>query len=320
MQQRPHCVITGCAGFIGSHLTDRLLADGWSVQGIDDLTTGDVKNLASAKKYDRQFKFWQGDFSSMFALDMVRQTRPDVVFHLAAKARVGYSVDHPAESNKTNVQSTIQLLEACRGNVGRFVFSSSSSVYGGADSLPTHEFNPKSPKSPYALQKSVIEDYCRLFSDLYALDTVCLRYFNVFGPRAKGHGAYVTAVAAWVQAIKDGTPLRSDGDGTQSRDMCFVSNVVQANVLAARAQGPFNGRCFNVACGDRTTNNAVLQRFKELWPNLKIEHAPKRPGDVMHTQANIGRAREELGYGRDEPIVTFWDGLERTFDAEGVRP
>ena len=154
--------------------------------------------------------------------------------------------------------------------------------------------------------------------DLYGLDVVCLRYFNVFGPGQYGDSPYSTAVSAWCHAIKNGLECRSDGDGSQSRDMCYVDNVVSANILAATLDnkyGPFMGRCYNIACGDRTTNKAVLDYLKSKFSGLKVREAPWRAGDVMHTQADIDRARAELGY---EPIVKIWDGLERTLKWWGI--
>lgn len=302
-------LVVGGAGFIGSHLVDRLVADGWDVDVVDDLSSGDKKNV------NKDAVFFKRDFASDFVLEAVYNNRYDTVFHLAARPRVSYSIEHPSETNETNVQKTVELLESCRGRVGRFVFSSSSSVYGGADVLPTPNTYPKDPKSPYALQKSNCEDYCRMFSDLYGLDTVCLRYFNVFGPRAKGDGPYATAVSAWLSAIKSGRPLRSDGDGSQSRDMCYVDNVVSANVLAANATQKFNGQCYNVACGDRTTNREVLDFLKKKFPQVAIINAPWRAGDVMHTQADISRTVSELGF---VPTVRFWEGLEITMKAEGL--
>lgn len=304
--------VTGCAGFIGSHLVDKLFELGWKVDGIDDLSGGDLKNL-NIKKLRT---FSQIDFADPNSLDFIRNSKHDVVFHLAARPRVSYSVENPTETNMVNLHKSVQLLEAAKnGKVGRVVFSSSSSVYGGADLLPTPASYRKNPKSPYALQKSVVEDYCKLFSSLYGLDTISLRYFNVFGPRAKGDGPYATAVSAWISAIKNGTPLRSDGSGDQSRDMCYVDNVVSANILAANHTGKFAGETFNVACQESVTNNQVLAWFTKKWPEAKIKTASWRPGDVMHTLADISDTSSVLGY---KPLVRFWDGLEITVKKEGL--
>lgn len=302
-------LITGAAGFIGSNLFKRCVNEGWEVRGVDDLSNGHLEFLEPVWRQS----VLRTDFSSPAILNAIRSKQFDVVFHLAAVPRVSYSVDHPLETNDTNVTRTLSLMEACRSNVDRFVFASSSSVYGGADEahLPTHEGHPKDPKSPYALQKSVIEDYLRLYYDLYGLDSACLRFFNVFGENQLGDSPYATAVSAWLTAIKRGQPMRSDGTGEQSRDMCYVDNVTDACVKAALAHGPLMARSYNVACGDRTTNNQILTALRARYPEAQVIDAPWRPGDVLHTQADVTRAKEELGY---VPIVRFWDGLNRTID------
>jgi UDP-glucose 4-epimerase len=184
-------------------------------------------------------------------------------------------------------------------------------VYGGADVLPTPESHPRDPKSPYGLQKAHIEDYLKLYYELYGLDSACLRFFNVFGPNQLGDSPYSTAVSAWLTAIKNGKPMRSDGDGTQSRDMCYVDNVVHACILAAKAEGHLEAECFNVACGDRTTNNEILSSLMRRYPEADVINAPRRAGDVMHTQASVEKGKVILGY---EPQVRFWDGLQKTID------
>jgi nucleoside-diphosphate-sugar epimerase len=225
--------------------------------------------------------------------------------------RVSYSVEYPVETTDVNVMKVIKLMDACRGNVKRFVNTSSSSVYGGADKLPTKETHPHDPKSPYALQKSVIEQYCRLFSSLYHLDTVSVRPFNVFGPNQKGNGPYSTAVSAWLYGVKHGMPLRSDGDGTQSRDVTYVDNVVDIFCRCAEHTERFDGETFNAGTGTIITNNEILEWFKKSFDASKvvIYNAPWRPGDVMHTQASVAKARKLLGY---RPLVPFWKGLEIT--------
>jgi len=311
-------LVTGAAGFIGSHIVNRLLDEGYDVVGIDNLSNGVLTNVAETNRANSakdMREFVLNDFASEFILERIRAQEFDVVCHQAALPRVSYSVEHPSETNDINVGGTVRLLDACKGNIKRFIFASSSSVYGDTDVLPTSEKLPKNPKSPYALQKSIIEDYCQLFYRLYELESVCLRYFNVFGPRAKGEGAYATAVAAWLYALKHGTHLRSDGDGEQSRDLCYIDNVVQANLAAITSNVCLNGSVYNIACNDRTTNNEILEYLKKRFKNLEIVHAPERAGDVKHTQADISAARKDLGY---EPSVKFWDGLERTIDYMGL--
>lgn len=302
-------LITGFAGFIGSNLAKRCIDEGWHVDGVDDLSNGHKEFVPKGVH-----NHFYCDFADKSLLQHVKTGKPyDVVFHLAAVPRVSYSVEHPLETNDINVSHTLKLMEACKGNVDRFVFASSSSVYGGADvsTGPTQENHPKNPKSPYALQKSIIEDYLALYSDLYGLDSACMRFFNVFGPNQLGDSPYATAVSAWLSAIKKGKPMRSDGTGEQSRDMCYVDNVADACVKAATKQSKLQARCYNVACGDRTTNNQILKYLTERYPEATKVDAPWRPGDVMHTHADVRRAEEELGY---VPLVRFWEGLERTIE------
>jgi nucleoside-diphosphate-sugar epimerase len=298
-----HVLVTGGAGFIGSNLVAQCLKIGHFVDCVDDLSNGHLEFLPQGQVCV------QDDFASDRVLKEIRNGRYDVVFHIAAVPRVSYSVEHPLETNDANVTKSLKLIEACKGNVKRVVFASSSSVYGGAKQLPTAEWCPKDPKSPYALQKSVIEDYLKLYSSLYDLDSACLRFFNVFGPNQLGNSPYATAVSAWLTAIKMGVPMRSDGTGDQSRDMCYVDNVVDACLKAASAPGKLNAEPFNVACGDSTTNKEILAALMKRYPGSKVTAAPFRAGDVMHTLANVFKAEQTLGY---RPIVKFWDGLEKT--------
>jgi nucleoside-diphosphate-sugar epimerase len=324
-------LVTGGCGFIGSNLAKELVRLGWQVDIVDNMSSGHIKlvadlkcrflpgagfiraynlqDLSTNRKQDEVIVI-QDDFDSSFILEYISDKHYDVVFHQAAVPRVSYSVEHPEHTTDTNILKTVKLFKACAGNVDRVVFASSSSVYGGAENLPTKESTEKQPKSPYAWQKSAIEDFAKMCWDLYKLDVVCLRYFNVFGPGQYGDSPYSTAVSAWCHAIKNDLELRSDGDGSQSRDMCYVDNAVSANILAANNEATFMGRCYNISCGDRTSNKDILE-FLSKNKNLKINHAPWRQGDVMHTQADITRAQIELRY---EPCVRFWEGLERTLE------
>lgn len=298
-------LVTGCAGFIGSNLCRVALERGWSVTGVDDLSNGHMEFVPDLVDH------YTSDFASDEIIKLINTAKFDAVIHLAAVPRVSYSVEYPLHTNDVNVSRTLKLIEACRGNVKRVVFASSSSVYGGADELPTPETAPRNPKSPYALQKAVIEDYLRLYGELYGLDSACMRFFNVFGPNQLGDSPYATAVSAWLTAIKKGIPMRCDGDGSQSRDMCYVDNVADACLRAAAYEGKLRAECFNVACGDRTSNLEILEKLQEKYPFSAFVNAPWRAGDVMHTQADVTKAKVLLGY---EPIVRFWEGLDRTVD------
>ncbi len=302
MTQRK-CLITGAAGFIGSNLCRRFVNEGWDVTGVDDMSNGRREFLPAIAR------FVQDDFACDAVLNGIRGKQFDVVLHLAALPRVSYSVEHPMETHENNVTKTVKLLDACRGNVRRFVNTSSSSVYGGAETLPTPELYPHNPVSPYALHKSVSEQYCRVYSAVYGLDTVSVRPFNVFGPNQLGNSPYSLAVSSWLHAVKHGKPLRSDGDGTQSRDITYVTNVVDLFFRCANHEGTFKGEAFNGGTGARVTNNEVLEWFKKHYPDCEVINAPWRAGDVMHTQADISSAKEILGY---EPKIDFWRGLELT--------
>ncbi len=297
---------TGGCGFIGSNLSKALIKEGFDVSIVDNLSNGHKKFIKDLKYKE----FIKADFASDKVLRKIHNEEYDIVFHLAAVPRVAYSVENPYKTTKINVTHSVKLFEACINNVDKIVFASSSSVYGGSLNLPTKEIEPKDPKSPYALQKSVCEEYLKMFYDLYRLNSVSLRFFNVFGPNCFGDSAYATAVAAWCDAVKYNKPLRSDGDGEQSRDMCFVNNVVDANILAATNETK-GAKIYNVGCGDRTSNNEVLNYFLNRFPNIKVVNAPERAGDVKHTQADISLAEKELGY---MPKVKFWEGLELTID------
>jgi len=333
-------LVTGGCGFIGSNLTKELVKLGWTVDVVDNLSSGDLDSLEGLnvrhipggsflrhfyesleinnnhRKSDEVIVI-PDDFSHAGVLSHISDKNYDIVFHQAAVPRVGYSVENPAETTYENIAKTVSLFEACAGNVKRIVWASSSSVYGGADTMPTKEVERGNslPKSPYAWQKFAIEDYAKLCADLYDLDIVCLRYFNVFGPGQKGDSAYSPAVSAWCHATKTGAALRSDGDGEQTRDMCYIDNVVQSNILAASSSKPFNGRCYNIACGDSVSNNQILDFFIKNF-EINIVHVPERPGDVKHTLADISRAVDELGY---EPTVSFWEGLKLTLAWWGFR-
>jgi nucleoside-diphosphate-sugar epimerase len=320
-------LVTGGCGFIGSNLSRTLLNNGWRVDIVDDMSNGHLELLEGCnmrvvpldllEQFDKSdyvrgddtLLVLQGDFTHNGVTTRIENKQYDVVFHQAAIPRVLYSVENPAKTTEVNILRTTRLFEACRGNVNRVVWASSSSIYGGSEVFPTKETCEKGPKSPYAWQKSAIEDVAKIFGALYDLDIVCLRYFNVYGPGQYGDSPYSTAVSAWCHAIKHCQPLRSDGDGSQSRDLCYIDNAVHANILAAESNKKFLGECYNVSCGDRTTNAEILEYLTDKFKHAIVVNAPWRAGDVMHTQADISKIKKDLGY---EPLVRFWDGLERT--------
>lgn len=298
-------LITGVAGFIGSNLAAQCVKNGWIVDGVDDLSSGKLEFVHDEVYFSRQ------DFSSESVLQNVEEGEYSYIFHLAAQPSVPYSVEYPVVTNEVNVTKTLKLLNAARGKVKRFVFASSSSVYGQANQLPTHEFCAKNPESPYALQKSIIEDYLLLYSRLYQLDSVALRFFNVFGKHQLGNSPYSTAVSAWLHAIYSGGSMRSDGDGTQSRDMVHVDNIVHALILAAECDKKLNGETFNVGTGESFTNNEILEYLKYRFPSAKSHPAPVRVGDVKHTRASLEKIDRNLGY---KVIKPFWAGLDETIE------
>ncbi len=323
------CLVTGGAGFIGSNLVKRLVAEGWDVDVVDDLSSGRLDLLSgvtvadgfiNGAGEDADVLFLQVDFTNQHVLNRVRASRYDVIFHQAAVPRVSYSVEEPIETMETNLLGTVKLFKAAAEGNTPVVWASSSSVYGGALLRPTSEQMRGEilPKSPYAMQKYHCEDYAALFGSLYGLRSIGLRYFNVFGPGQYGDSAYATAVSAWCHAIKEGDECRSDGDGEQTRDMCYIDNVVQANLKAANAllneldwqvYGT-HGLCLNVACGDFVSNNEILEFLKTRFGDrVKVKHAPERAGDVKHTLADLSEIETLLGYAVE---VRFWDGLEKT--------
>lgn len=326
-------LVTGGCGFIGSNLTKELVNKGWQVDVVDDMSNGHLELLegtkfkilpnasfiyhfmqnmkGKTKRSKNTVLIIQDDFAAPSLLEYIKTKAYDVIFHQAAVPRVSYSVEYPYETTITNIAKTVALFDAAANNVKRVVNASSSSVYGGANKLPTKESeNRKNPKSPYAWQKSAIEDYSKICWDLYGLDIINLRYFNVFGPGQYGNSPYSTAISAWCHAIKHGLECRSDGDGEQSRDMCYVDNVVSANILAANASDTFKGLEYNIACGDRTSNKQILDYFKEKFGDkVKVKNAPARLGDVKHTQADVSCATKDFGY---KPLVRFWEGLDKT--------
>jgi UDP-glucose 4-epimerase len=301
-------LVTGGAGFIGSHLAERLADLGHEVRVLDNFSTGRRENLAS---FAGRVEVVEGDIrDARVVAAAVRGV--DVVFHEAALASVPRSVDDPLTSDQVNVHGTLNVLVASReAGVRRVVYASSSSIYGNSPALPKREDMNPAPESPYATGKLAGELYCRVFSSLYGLPCVSLRYFNVFGPRQDPASQYAAVVPLFSRAFLDGGQPVIYGDGEQSRDFTFVRNVVDAN-LAAAERGEAAGRSLNVACGATTTVNDLCERLRALTGSAaKPRFEPPRPGDVKHSYADISLARTLLGF---EPSVGLDEGLARTVE------
>ena len=299
-------LVTGGAGFIGSNIVDALLKMGETVRVIDDFSTGREENVQS---FVNDVILMRDDIRDVDAVDKAVKG-VDYVVHQAALASVPRSIDNPTASNQVNVQGTLNLLEAAhRHGVKRFVYASSSSVYGDSEELPKVETMPTNPKSPYAVTKLTGEWYCRVFSEIFGLPTVSLRYFNVFGPRQDPNSQYSAVIPIFVKNLIEGTAATIFGDGEQSRDFTFVDNVVSANILGCQSNLSGAG-VYNVACGDRYTLNTLYARLKDLiGSGVDATYGPPRTGDVKHSMAAVERAENELGY---KTIVDFETGLDRT--------
>ena len=306
-------LVTGGAGFIGSHLVERLLRDhpDATVRVLDDFSTGRPENLPFAGAAGRRLEIVRGDIRSLETVERL-SADADVVFHQAAMRSVPRSVADPLGANDHNVTGTLQVLEAARRQrVRRVVYASSSSVYGDRAELPKREDQPPAPISPYAVSKAAGEQYARVWTRLYGVETVGLRYFNVFGPRQDPTSEYAAVIPRFILWALGGTPLEVHGDGTQSRDFTYIDNVVDANVAAARAPAAA-GEVFNVGCGRRVSLLTIVERLEKLLGRpIACRHTPARAGDVPHTLADLGRARSLLGY---EPRVDFDEGFERTVE------
>ena len=299
-------LVTGGGGFIGSHLVERLLRDGHSVRVLDNFATGRRENLLP---FLADIELVEGDLQSYERANIaVRDV--DLVLHQAALPSVPRSVQDPLTSNASNVIGTLNILLAARDSgVERVVFASSSSVYGANRTLPKVEELSPEPISPYAVAKLAGEGYCRSFHHVYGLETVALRYFNVFGPRQDLLSQYASVVPNFITALREGRPLTIFGDGEQSRDFTYVGNVVEANVLAMSA-ADVSGRVYNIACGRRITVNRLVGELEELMgAEARLVYAEERPGEVRDSLADIGRARAELGYS---PSTELREGLLKT--------
>jgi nucleoside-diphosphate-sugar epimerase len=300
------CLVTGGAGFIGSAFARALVARGDRVRVIDDLSSGRRENLADISKDIELIEADIRDEAALAgALDGI-----ELVFHEAAVPSVPRSLADPLRSHEANATGTLQLLHAARrAGVRRLVYAASSSAYGDTPRLPKVETMRPMPLSPYAVSKLAGEHYCQVFAGAYGLETVCLRYFNVFGPHQDPNSEYAAVIPRFVTAALGAEGVTIYGDGTQSRDFCFIDNTVEANLAAATASG-VSGGVFNVACGAAINLNDVVKLIGEIVGRaVPISYVPGRVGDVKHSLADITAARERLGY---RGAISFSEGLERT--------
>lgn len=321
----PRYLVTGGAGFIGSNIVEELLRQGENVRILDNFATGKRSNIDAIKdifiaekkqKTIEKLEVVEGDIRSYH---IVREAveNVDFILHQAALPSVPRSVKDPLTSNEVNVVGTLNILNAAKdAKVKRIVYASSSSVYGDLDVLPkTEDMLPK-PLSPYAVSKLAGEKYCQVFTKLYGLETVVFRYFNVFGPRQDPTSQYSAVIPKFIKIIKDNNAPVVYGDGEQSRDFTYVSNVVKANLLACKSGlEDLSGEVFNVAFGKRVTINELINSINAvLKTEIKPTYEPPRPGDVKHSLANIGKARQFLDF---DPDIDFHQGLKKVVDRLG---
>ena len=301
-------IVTGGAGFIGSNIVDRLVAEDNEVVVIDNLLTSKIDNL---KDVMSRIKFVNGDIQD---LDLLAKEfdGADYVLHQAALASVPRSIDNPIASNQNNIDGTLNVLVAARdAGVKRVVYAASSSAYGNTPTLPKYEGMAPDPLSPYAITKLVGEQYCKVFYDIYGLETVSLRYFNVFGPRQDPNSQYAAVIPKFITAMLNDERPVIFGDGEQSRDFTYVQNNVDANLLACTAANTA-GRMFNIACGERITLNQLVEVLNDiLGKDIEPVHEDERAGDVKHSLADISLAGDVLGY---EPEYDFKEGLLKTVE------
>jgi UDP-glucose 4-epimerase len=310
-------LVTGGAGFIGSHLAEALLRKGHRVRVLDDFSTGKRENLIFDKKYP-SLEIIEGDIRHL-AICQQAMKGIEYVFHQAALPSVQRSVEDPLGSNAVNGGGTLNILFAAREErAKRVIYASSSSIYGDTPTSPKHEEMISHPLSPYALQKHVGEQYCRLFYELYGLETVSLRYFNIFGPRQDPNSVYSAVIPKFIDAFLQGSPPIILGDGKQSRDFTYIENVVQANLLAMSARH-LHGEMINIACGERTSLNQLVNALRKiLGSKVSPIYEEPRKGDVRHSLADIRKGKEILNY---EPKVGLELGLRKAveFFKKGVR-
>ena len=310
----PRYLVTGGGGFIGSHLVRELVSRGQAVRVLDNFMTGKRENVVSDSEGIEMF---EGSVDDPAVVERAMQG-VDFVLHQAALGSVPRSVADPLASHAVNLTGTLVLLESARkAGVRRFVYASSSSVYGDTPHLPKVETMPTVPLSPYAVTKLAGELYCGVFHRLYDLETVSLRYFNVFGPRQSPDSQYAAVIPRFMTALASSESPVIYGDGRQSRDFTYIDNVVQANLLSCTAPSAAAGQAFNIACGESFTLLDLLREMGEICgKNIQPRFEPARLGDVRDSLAGIGKAQELLGY---QPAVSFREGLRRTLHFVGLK-
>ena len=310
----PRYLVTGGAGFIGSHLVRELVSRGEAVRVLDDFKTGKPENLAPISE---GLELLEGGVDDPVAVDRAMQG-VDFVLHQAALGSVPRSVEDPLTSHSVNLTGTLVLLESARrAKVRRFIYASSSSVYGDTPQLPKVETMPTAPLSPYAVTKLAGEFYCGVFHRIYGLETVSLRYFNVFGPRQSPDSQYAAVIPRFMSALASSESPVIYGDGRQSRDFTYIDNVVQANLLSCTAPSAAAGQAYNIACGESFTLLDLLREMGEICGrNVQPRFEAARLGDVRDSLAGIEKAKELLGY---QPAVSFQEGLRRTLHFAGLK-
>ena len=300
-------LVTGGAGFIGSNLVKRLSSEpDIKVRVIDDLSTGIMSNLESCIN---KIEFVEGNILDERNVDKICRD-VDVIFHLAAKISVEDSINNPIPTNLVNINGTLNLLNSAKEHkIKRFIFSSSAAVYGCTDLVPVEEISNANPESPYALQKYTGEKYCKYFSEFHGLNTICLRYFNAYGPNQQENGGYAGVIYKFIKSVLEEKAVSIEGDGTQTRDFVFVDDIVQANMLSLRSNLMSNS-VYNVGTAHETSVNALFNTIKNIvGNNTKASNTDKRPGDIKRSCANISLITKELGY---KPTHSLEEGLKKT--------
>jgi len=301
-------LVTGGAGFIGSNIVEELVRKGEKVKVLDNFSSGRRNNIAHLLD---KIEVVEGDVRDFWTV--IQATKGvDYILHQAALPSVQRSVNNPLTSNEVNINGTLNLLEAAKEyGIKRFIYASSSSVYGDTPTLPKIEDMPPKPLSPYAITKLAGEEYCQTFSKLYDLPTVCLRYFNVFGTRQDPTSQYSAVIPKFIRLLLDKKTPVIYGDGEQSRDFTFVKNVVEANILACQSDIS-KGEVINIACGESFSLNQLVSLLNEIiGTNIKPEYAQAKPGDVKHSLADVSKAKKVLGY---EPKMSFAEGMKKTVE------